>query len=723
MTIKTLTASYYAGYTLSSAYSGLVIGPSTEVGGQGVYAFTAASITNFGTVASADNGINLMAGSIVTNGSAPDTTALISAPNNGVVVGGGPATVANFGTVEAAYNSGVVLIAGGSVTNGAPSDTIALISGGTYGVYAIQAATVANFGTVQGTSAIGVLLDGGGSVTNGSASDVTALISGRSSGVLAQYGGGPTTVTNFGTIKAAETGGVLLIAGGSVTNGAASDTTALISSFSYGVYAHQAATVVNFGTVQGTSGVGVFLYSGGSVTDGSASDVTAVISGKYFGVFAGDYFAPGNAATVVNYGAIQGAYGVYLYGGGAVTNGSASDTTALISARIEGVVAGGGVARVVNFGMIEGDQSTGVELRPAGTVINFGTISGGVDSVLFESAGDRLIARAGSVFIGEVVGGGGALALAGVGTISGLGGGGTLTGAVSASFSGFGVYEIGGAAAWTLAGSNVMAAGDTFNDRGAVVQTGGLTLGDGSGRARVYIANGATWTLTNDEGVTDGGGPAASRIVDKGALIKSGGAGVSVIGVNVIDTGRVEAASGTLDLTQAVNGTGALLVDASATLAFDSAVAVGLSVTFDGAAANLAIGRAAAFRATIGGFAAGDAIDLRSLTATGASVDAGDQLVVVNGARTVATLQLTGSYEGDTFNVGSDGAGGTDVTLGTTDAARTAVGCSPAPAATPHAMIAAMSVLGSGQAPGFQAPREFRLGPDALIALPHHQQF
>ena len=195
---------------------------------------------------------------------------------------------------------------------------------------------------------------------------------------------------------------------------------------------------------------------------------------------------------------------------------------------------------------------------------------------------------------------------------------------------------------------------------------------------------------------------------------------MSVIGVNVVDTGRVEAASGTLDLTQAVNGAGSLVVDAGATLALDSAVAAGLSVTFNGAGAILEIGRTAAFGATIGGFAGGDAIDLLGLTATGASVDAGDQLVVVNGARTVATLQLTGSYGGATFSVGSDGGGGTNVTLVATDAASSPTDASAA--VTPHALIAAMSVMGAGQAPGLQAPREFRVGPPALVALPHHQQ-
>jgi len=38
-------------------------------------------------------------------------------------------------------------------------------------------------------------------------------------------------------------------------------------------------------------------------------------------------------------------------------------------------------------------------------------------------------------------------------------------------------------------------------------------------------------------------------------------------------------------------------------------------------------------------------------------------LVVVNGTTTVATLQLTGSYTGDTFNVTSDGNKGSNITV------------------------------------------------------------
>jgi hypothetical protein len=51
----------------------------------------------------------------------------------------------------------------------------------------------------------------------------------------------------------------------------------------------------------------------------------------------------------------------------------------------------------------------------------------------------------------------------------------------------------------------------------------------------------------------------------------------------------------------------------------------------------------------------------------------------------LATLQLTGTYSGATFKVGTDGAGGTDITLLTT-----------ATTPSPVAFVAAMAGTGSG---------------------------
>ena len=103
-------------------------------------------------------------------------------------------------------------------------------------------------------------------------------------------------------------------------------------------------------------------------------------------------------------------------------------------------------------------------------------------------------------------------------------------------------------------------------------------------------------------------------------------------------------------------------VDAGATLEFGSSAASTLGMTFNGANATLALAGPSSFAATIAGFAASDTIDLVAIKATLAVLENGDQLLITNGANTVATLQLTGTYTGYIFNTVSDGHGGTDIT-------------------------------------------------------------
>ena len=203
-----------------------------------------------------------------------------------------------------------------------------------------------------------------------------------------------------------------------------------------------AGTLTNTGTLAGpaASGYGVKL-SGGTLTNGSAGDASAVIAGYGSGVH-----ATGASATISNFGSISctGRYGdgVDLGPGGRVTNGSATDSTALI------------------YGYF-GVSATGSAGSAGVTVTNFGTIDGtNRTAVGFTSASDRLIVEAGSALTGDASGGGGTLELAGGSDkITGLGGNGALTGGASGSFYGFGSYLVDGGASVTLGGANTVAAG------------------------------------------------------------------------------------------------------------------------------------------------------------------------------------------------------------------------------------------------------------------------
>ncbi len=188
------------------------------------------------------------------------------------------------------------------------------------------------------------------------------------------------TLDNLGKIKGQTGGanGVHLTAGGAIVNGSTSVTTPSISGYS-GVFAQNAAaTVSNYGTIQGVGayGDGLFLTAGGAVTNGSASDTTAYIEGHNSGISTGGAFA-----TVTNFGSIAAvnSNGVDMAAGGTVTNGALNDKTARISAYRGWAIDirrafFGAAATVVNFGSIAstltGSTQSGVYLAGGGTLTN-----------------------------------------------------------------------------------------------------------------------------------------------------------------------------------------------------------------------------------------------------------------------------------------------------------------------------------------------------------------
>jgi hypothetical protein len=208
------------------------------------------TVNNLGTVAGSLDGIVLSDGGRITNGSASDTAAVISGysqytiAGSAIVVEGAAGTVVNRATImhptgPSPYYVGytVDLERGGMVTNGSAIDTTALISGG-FGVHIHGFGTVINFGTISAVSYnhyqfTSVSL-GDGAVINGAPSDTKAtLIEG------VELGTG--TVTNFATID-----GSILLSDGSVINGTSRDTHAIIE---YGVQVVGEGTITNFGTI------------------------------------------------------------------------------------------------------------------------------------------------------------------------------------------------------------------------------------------------------------------------------------------------------------------------------------------------------------------------------------------------------------------------------------------------------------------------------------------
>jgi hypothetical protein len=545
----------------------------------------AGSLVNTGTLSAPAGGYGLtLTGGRLTNGSAADTTALIlSTYGNGgadyaVRTSGAGSTISNFGTIRGQAG---VYMDGGTLTNGSVADTAALISStldqgvGDFGVrtYGTGVATITNFGTIHGE--MGVYIDGG-TLTNGSAADTTALISSTLEYGVATYGTVATTITNFGTISSASApavrlglaadrliveskavfvgaleggGGTLELAGGSDTisglGGAGVITGSTSTSFSgFGAYVvdagadltltgtnalatgqslESAGALVNTGTLAGpaASGYGVTLL-GGSLTNGSAADTTALITGDRSGVYA----VVGTTVTVTNFGMIQAlgagnTVGVNLWANGKVANGSAADTIALIKGGIGVYSYGPAVTTVTNFGTIDGTGGTAVD---------------------FHDGADRLVVESKAVFVGALVGGGGTLELAGGSdTITGLGGSGTMTGATSASFSGFATYQLNVGVSCTLTGANALSSTQKVIDSGAVVVSGTLSgagIVGGTGTASVTAAGtidaSAATALTLDP----------KSVANGGLLEGTGAGGLTLSATTVANTGVIEAAMG-----------------------------------------------------------------------------------------------------------------------------------------------------------------------------------
>jgi hypothetical protein len=218
-------------------------------------------------------------------------------------------------------------------------------------------------------------------------------------------------------------------------------------------------------------------------------------------------------------------------------------------------------------------------------------------------------------------------------------------------------------------------------------------------------------TLTLSGSATLGSGAVVNgtgKLAIAGALTGAGGKQNALIAVVVTDTGLIEADAGTLDLSEAVAGAGAMKIDAGATLEADGAAARPLTTTFAGSGATLALGSVSRFASVIAGFATGDVIDLIKTVATNATLETGDRLLITNGSQTVATLKLSGNYAGDTFAVKTGGGGDTRITLVTGGGGAPPPEAPAAPTVPGAGLFSQhMAMLGVGAAPG---PSDRRLG-------------
>lgn len=677
-----------------------ITAPSAVYGGAGIYA----DIRNAGTVGDTGKtfiGITLTAAGTVTNGAPTATHAAIEGGSYGLRLAA-TSTVTNYGSIVSDF-AGARLLAGGRITNGSAADTSALISGGdgeglSFGeLGGTGLGTLVNFGTVSSSGFVGVDLGGpDGRVTNGSSTDTAALITGFGDGVRVLRGTG--TVSNFGTITGTVAGGDGVIgAYGAplhLTNGSRTSTQALISG-TYAINAAAGSVITNFATITGIGTGGEALdLRGGTIVNGAATSTAALLQGDFVGV------SLSGAGQVANFGQIGGGgAGILLAAGGSVVNGSSSDKTALIGNGIDGVdVSGAGAVTITNFGTIAGvassilfgDGADELIVEPGARFI--GTVDGGAgtDTANFVGGGTLAIGN----FSGfEDF----ALAAASADTLR-------LTDANFADVTGATITVVGGGSGDTvnaaaLTGSNVVhliggGGNDTFDFSAASLSAGDTVAGGGgsdrlvmttagtidaagvSGVETFTLANGGANALTltnaNFAGVTgsritvkggSGGNTVnADAVTGSNEIVLIGGAGQDVFtgshgpddvfefsAANLAPTDTVAAGSGTDDLLMTTAGTINLAgISGVETYRLTNGGANQLTL------ANANFSHVNAFKITVEGGNGGNTLDAAAVTGTNAVVLVGGAGADVLTAAQHATM--TGGAGADIFALTTPGA-------------------------------------------------------------------
>jgi hypothetical protein len=539
-----------------ASISGGVQGVRFDIHGTG-------KLTNFGTISSTGTGSGVygLSTDTIVNGSTSDAVALIAGYQNGISMNGLASTITNFATISASGSSstGIYIRQGGLVTNGDATHTKASIIGVQFGMnIAHGEGTVHNFGTIAGSGpqGRGVNLNAGGTVINGSNSDTAAYILAAGPRTGLYIGGSPGTVSNFGTIKSAGRSGVALNPGGTVTNGSAADTKALITGARNGVYmrADVASAVFNFGTIAGSQKSAVSIYQDGQITNGSTADTVALITGG-----GGIYLGSG---TIVNFGTVTGSSssGISIGESASITNGDATHKNALISSTVTAsqhtaLYVNLGAATINNFGTIKSAAASAIHLNNGGTIANGSTadtaalIQGSTSgSSVYIKAGQTTVNNFGT--IGNGASGAGGVFLGGGGSIvngsaastkvSILGGSGTVGNGifVNAGFASVVNFaKISGGGSGVDFGNNgtVPSSGTVVN--GSTAVTTSLITGSGNGifaSGSVGVSNFASITASIFDGIFlgNGGSVANGSAADTKAFI-TGGNGTSGSGIFV----------------------------------------------------------------------------------------------------------------------------------------------------------------------------------------------
>jgi hypothetical protein len=574
--------------------------------------------------------------------------------------------------------------------------------------------------------------------------DTAALIEGNSG--LSLRG---ATGANLGTIAATGlAGGVgarLDGTGSSLVNGAAGQTAALIEGY-MGAYLAGTSTLTNFGTIDGVGGVAVELnaatdtlqVAAGSVFEGSVGGALGLITGAgtISGVSGGDVTVSGSMATTAftDFATLEVGYDAQftLLGNAIIANGEALGVAGALA--VAGTISVAG--SLVTFGTLSGAGTLAISGGTA--ALDTGT-NLAIAKVTLAGAATAVTAATSLTYAGSFTQTAGTVSVSAGNKLTFTGPAdsfaGTLTGAGAAAFTGgadmFASFTLSTASATisnsavTLSGAITLGHTLTANTPSLIIATAGASLTGGGelllGGVATNAITGAsaTATLTNvddklvgsgalgngkmilvnqSSGTIDGNGAVALTIntgtstIANAGLMEAGPGGALVIQSAIANTGTL-GASGALTVNGAVSGAGTVRISAG-TADFASTFTESVSFLTSG---ELALAKSQTYTGTISGFSKTGAtsLDLLDITfgtgtkATYSGTATAGTLTVTDGTHT-AKIKLSGNYTTSTFDVSSDGRGGTMVADPTPPAQARQI--TPAP---PHAFIAAMAGFGA----------------------------
>lgn len=221
-----------------------------------------------------------------------------------------------------------------------------------------------------------------------------------------------------------------------------------------------------------------------------------------------------------------------------------------------------------------------------------------------------------------------------------------------------------------LRGSTTVAGGTLLEDAvvknfGHVSALGDLTLSDST----FVNLKGSTYEFDGDGSVLVASGHGGT-FVNNGSVVRVGGSSFSEIDATYVNNGGTQVSTGQLVFDQAVTGKGAFAIDNDSQLWFEASVGSGQQVIFGSVGNGTLIPLDVAdFHATIAGFHAGDAIDLKGYPSDHDSMSykenadgTGGVLTIDTIANQTATFAFSGHYEASGFHTGPNAYNGTLLT-------------------------------------------------------------